>query len=147
MFAIYLGMLREEDFVAMRKFFSRFTGGIVTMLYDGHCYYCTRIAFMLRTCDWLGKLRFANMRDADARHAYAPGVTLHELDRVVHAQKANGTLVKSYEAFRIIMSRLPLFWIFVPLWWLPGMNAVCTPVYDYFASRRKRCNDESCKVS
>ncbi len=146
MFAIYLGMLRAEDFTAIKAFFSRLVRGPVTMLYDGHCYLCSRIAFLLRLLDVFGRVRLANIRVPSERALHAPNVPLEELDRVVHAELPDGRVVKSFDAFRSVLSRLPLLWPIVPLLWIPGMKTMATPIYDFFASRRPRCTDESCRM-
>ncbi len=146
MFAMYLGMLTTEDFAAMKAFFGRVVRGTVTMLYDGHCSLCVRIAFFMKLNDVFDKVRIVNLRVATERNAITPNATLQELDRVVHAQLPNGEIVKSFVALRSILSRLPFFWPLLPLLWLPGIRFLATPIYDFFASHRPRCTDDSCKA-
>ncbi len=146
MFAFYFGMLKAEDFAAMRKFFSRFTRKPVIMLYDGHCLFCVRTAFCFRIFDWLHGIRFENIRDVEVRNTHARGISLQELDRVVHVRMPDGTLRDSFDGIRVLLRRLPLAWPLVPVLWFPGMKHIGTPVYDFVAARRRRCDDESCRI-
>lgn len=142
----YIGVLTEEDFDAIKKFFRRFIRGNVTVLFDGHCRLCLRSVFWLMTLDSLGRLHFVDIHDTEKRKKIAPKISFEALDRALHIKLPNGKFLSGFRAFRRIACVLPWLWIFVPFLYIPGADIIGERVYVLVASRRSRCNGPHCRI-
>ncbi len=151
MLTAYLGLLRDEDFAAMKAFWNkrwlrrtRKTHGQIDVLYDGRCGFCTRSVFWLALIDWLGRLRFVNFHNAVARAAVAPELPFAQLNRSMHIKMPDGRTFTGFRAFRVIAHHLPLLWPLVPVSYLPGATAIGDRTYQRIADKRKTCDHEDC---
>ncbi len=146
MFAFYLGLLRDEDFAAMKRWWNKKWKGKIAVLYDGNCGHCVPTMFFLIQCDWLTRLNPVNYHEVAARKKAAPKLAFKELDRSVHIVLPNKKVVKGFDAFRKLTFHLPPLWPLVPILYLPLAAPIGRRVYARIAESRKNCNHENCKI-
>ncbi len=139
-----IGTLKDEDFVALRRFINRWSRGKTVVLYDGHCGLCLRSVFVLRTLDSLDRLKPVDFHEDTLRKKIAPKITLQALDKALHVKLPNGTFRMGFRAFRAISWSIPWLWVFAPFLYLPGAVFIGDRVYDRIAKRRKKCRHGHC---
>jgi predicted DCC family thiol-disulfide oxidoreductase YuxK len=119
------------------------------IFYDGQCRLCVKSVQLLRRLDWNHTLRFINSR-ADEREIAKLPVDPAELLSQMHLQTPDGkTIYRGFEAIRWISWRLPLFWLFTPLLYLPGIPALGQKLYLRIAKNRFHlvpCHDGQCTL-
>ncbi len=135
-FAAYLGLLLDDDFVAMRHFFNRHMKRLLVVLFDGRCGFCKRTVFLLHMIDWLHRIDFVNLYDADLRKKYAPHISLEALEKEMHAVDQDGKATSGFFAFRTIAKNIPALWIFVPFLYLPLVPTIGIKIYGWIARHR-----------
>lgn len=146
LFTGYIGLLREEDFAALRRLFNHGHEGRIAVLYDGHCGLCLRSVFVLTVLDWLRRLDIIDFRDAGLRRKAAPGIALKHLDRALHIILPDGSVRTGFAAFRALAWHLPPLWIIAPLLYIPGVKTVGDAVYARVAESREKCTHEECRI-
>ena len=110
----------------------------LSVWYDGTCGLCDRTVRVLSGFDLLRRLDFRDFRGEDLE-AYpsvsgvtlAPGRLEDEMAVVV-----GGTCHWGFRGYRALARALPLFWVTVPLLYLPGVARVGDAVYRRIARRR-----------
>ncbi len=123
------------------------TSYVLTVLFDGGCPLCRRTVRMLRAIDWLGRLRFVDATDADARARVAPGLTEAAVMVEMYVLDERGVQHGGFEGYLQIARVVPLMWPFGVLGRLPGVRALGHVVYRRIAAarvRRGRCTDDLC---
>jgi predicted DCC family thiol-disulfide oxidoreductase YuxK len=155
----YFGLLIDEDFEAMKRWWNRHgKAGSIRVFYDGHCGLCLRSVFWLELMDWLGRLKPVDFRDADARKAEAPDLSLEALDRALHVRfpaagpeqsrvgRGDGKTLNGFDAFRALAWHLPPLWVAAPFLYLPGIPPIGRRIYARIAARRQKCKHEDCAL-
>lgn len=138
-FAGYLGLLKDDDFSAMRRFFNRGKEPKKTIiLFDGRCGLCGVTTIILRSFDWLHRLEFNNYHDSVVRKKYAEGISMKDLDGAMHVRSSRGTMTKGFLGFRTLTKQLPPLWIVVPMLYIPGVPLIGERVYGWVAKHRPR---------
>lgn len=161
-FVAYIGLLREEDVVWMKKVMSNYsrnsparpkfrneggkleTSHSIVVLYDGHCGLCLRSMYILHLCDWLHVLKPVDFRVVDDRRAFAPGITESKLDAAMHIRLANQTYLTGFDAFRHTTKALPPLCFLYPLLHIPSVAPIGRRIYKQIADNRKKCSHENC---
>lgn len=108
--------------------------GRLTVLYDGWCPTCSRMARIARRLDVMGRLSFASARDPAVFGRFPIG-----RDRAVRRLMCLSPAGRVYEGIDAVIQialRLPLLWPFVPLLAVSRWIGVGGPLYDVVASRR-----------
>jgi len=146
MLMAYVGLLLDDDFAAMKNWLNRKWQGKIAVLYDGKCGMCQQSIFGLSVCDHLQRLEFVNYHDEEARKKVAPELKFEDLDRAMHIKTPTGKVENGYDAFRHLNWHLPPVWIFVPLFYLPGITQIGRRIYAHIADRRKKCTHEKCLI-
>lgn len=163
-FTAYFGLLLDEDVEWMKSFVNKVTGYRLqvtssetrnskletsqspTILYDGLCGLCLRSMFSFQMLDWLGRIRYVNFRDADARKKEAPDVTEKTLDKAMHVKMPNGIYKTGFDGFRALSWHIPVLWLFAPFLYVPGVAFVGRRIYAKVAKNRVKCDHESCTL-
>ena len=144
MFTGYVGLLLDEDFEVIRKFFNAGRKEKIIVLYDGSCGLCTRSMTILMSLDCLRRLRLINFRDSALRKQYAPDITEKNLDRAMHIRLPNGKIFTGFDAFKMLAKHLPALWISIPFLSLPFIGTIGRRIYARIAKRRLRCTEGHC---
>ena len=112
----------------------------LSVWYDGTCGLCDRTVRMLLGFDLLRRLdlRDFNKEDLEA-YRRASGITLDpgRLEDEM-AVVVGSTCHWGFRGYRALAGALPLFWVTVPLLYLPGVAFVGDTVYRRIAQRRHR---------
>ncbi|MGB7158460.1 MAG: DCC1-like thiol-disulfide oxidoreductase family protein [Tepidisphaeraceae bacterium] len=112
--------------------------GSIDVLYDGRCSICRRSVRLLRSWDLFDRLNYLDFRTLDiAAYNAHRGVTLDEgeLDKAMHVVW-RGRVTSGFEGCRTIASALPVFWVIVPLLYLPGLSHLGAIGYRWLARNR-----------
>jgi predicted DCC family thiol-disulfide oxidoreductase YuxK len=112
--------------------------GSIDVLYDGRCALCQRSVRLLKGWDLLDRLNYLDFRTLDlpaydaARHVTLDVAALDKAMHVVH----RGRVTSGFAGCRTIAGALPIFWIVVPLLWLPGVSHLGAAAYRWLARNR-----------
>lgn len=146
MSAGYIGLLLDDDFEAFKRMANRKWKGKIVVLYDGICGLCQRSVFWLMLMDRLDRLQIVSFRDQAAKKKYAANVSESDLDRAMHIKMPNGRYYKGFDAFRKMCWHLPVFKIFTPVFYVPGVPPIGRIIYGKIADSRDRCAHGACKM-
>jgi predicted DCC family thiol-disulfide oxidoreductase YuxK len=108
----------------------------LTMLYDGTCPVCVFEMNNLKARNAEGLLRFVNISSP----GFAPepyGTSLEAMNALIHAQRADGSLVIGVEVFRLAYGAVGLGRWAAPTGW-PILRPVVDVLYALFARHRYR---------
>lgn len=153
-FDLILLQLVFYDFTAVRRAVARWVvarRGTVQVLYDGFCPFCRRTVGLLASFDLLERLEFIDFRQLDlATFNRDRNLDLvpENLAKEMYVLDRNGKAYAGFYGYRIIALALPMFWLLVPLLFMPGVPALGVPIYDYVARNRFKliqC-DTSCEI-
>lgn len=108
----------------------------LTLYYDGACKLCRAEMHNLGLRDVNRQLRFVDIAVADAA-LYPAGVDRTALMTLIHAQCADGRVVRGVEVFRLAYSAAGLPWV-ARLTRLPAVGALCEAIYPVIARNRYR---------
>jgi predicted DCC family thiol-disulfide oxidoreductase YuxK len=109
------------------------------LLYDGHCAFCRKSVDLVRRLDWLGVVRFADVRDPAALPATDAPLDPERLLAEMHlVPPGGGRVYHGFGALRWLAWRLPLLWPLAPFLYLPGVPALGQRLYLWVARNRFR---------
>ncbi|MDT8425501.1 MAG: DUF393 domain-containing protein [Methyloprofundus sp.] len=108
----------------------------LTLLYDGLCPICSREVRWLRRLDKKQKLGFKDITEPSFNAAHY-GVTYEQLSAEIHAQYADGQLIKGMPVFRALYKAVGLAWLLAPTGW-PVLRVLFDLCYQLFAQHRKK---------
>lgn len=108
----------------------------LTIYYESACPLCNAEMsnLMLRNTD--GLLRFEDV-SAPGFNAPPAGTTLHDLLELIHAQKADGSVIKGVEVFRLAYGAVGLGWVTAATRW-PLIGTLADRAYPVLARNRHR---------
>jgi predicted DCC family thiol-disulfide oxidoreductase YuxK len=106
------------------------------LLYDGNCQLCRRTVARIRTFDIVGRVTYVNALDEAALLEH----NLTHLDRDallydMHAVRGE-QVWRGFEAYRVLLRRIPLLWALLPLLYIPPVPALGRRVYRRVADAR-----------
>ncbi len=106
----------------------------LTLLYDGACPVCKLEMDRLQARNWEGDLRFVDISTPlfDPRRY---GATLDEMNAIIHAVRADGTLVAGVEVLRLAYGAVGLGHWAAPTAW-PVIKPLADAAYAVFARNR-----------
>lgn len=130
---------------------------MLTALYDGKCVICQSTCGALRALDWLKRIEFVDLHEADDRSERYGHLHHERLMREIHVLDDEGRVYTGFAGTRRMLKEAPLGF---PLWLLlqlPGSDALGKRLYRFIARRRYRinallgnelpdCADGSCKM-
>ncbi|WP_447968820.1 DCC1-like thiol-disulfide oxidoreductase family protein [Nitrospira sp. M1] len=126
--------------------------GKLEVLYDGQCPLCIRSMTILQYGDWFEHIRYSNVleRWEALREETHLDIPLSEFLREMYVVMPDGSLCKGFFAFKELAKVVPLFWVLLPLFYLPLASTFGPKVYSMVASRRSRfdaCTFETCAMT
>lgn len=104
------------------------------VLYDGQCPFCRREARWLQRRDRRGCLAFEDI-SAPGFNPQSYGLTLEEVQGVIHGVLPDGRVVREVEVFRQAYRRVGLGWLVAPTGW-PVLRWISRKLYRLFARHR-----------
>lgn len=115
--------------------------GRMTVLYDGECLVCTRVANVLRGFDVYEKLQLVNVRERDALAGVPAGVSKAALLERIHVLGADGSVRSGWAAWLGLSRGVPALAPLRLLGLAPGLGSVANPIYDKIAAHRRELVD------
>ena len=116
------------------------------IVYDDWCPYCIRFSKLIKKFDVLKRISLFKLREGNINI----GNFNNDLALKKMASYKNGTWVYGFESIYRILKEVPLFWFFIPLFYLLKITKIGDFLYDEFAIKRKiipiHCN-ENCKIN
>ncbi len=109
----------------------------VALLIDTQCGLCRRTARILRSLDWLGRLIFADVHNAEDRKILALEIPESQLLHSMHMRFKSGVVLSGFPAFRRMCWHIPLLWIVAPVLYLPGVRGIGEWIYEKIAAARR----------
>ena len=113
---------------------------MITALYDGNCVICQSTCETMRALDWLGRIEFVDLHQADGSSERFRHLSQERLMSEIHVLDGEGALYAGFAGMRRMLREVPLGF---PLWLLlrlPGSEALGKRVYRFVARRRYRIN-------
>ncbi|HEX7019379.1 MAG TPA: DCC1-like thiol-disulfide oxidoreductase family protein [Gemmatimonadaceae bacterium] len=121
----------------VRAWFAR--RGTIAVIYDGDCGLCTRTAAGIAGFDILRRVELCDLwRDWDAVSARYPALDQEACAIAMHAVESGGRLSQGFTAFRRLLWYVPVGWLLLPIFYVPGIRPVGERVYAWVAARRAR---------
>ena len=106
--------------------------GSIKLVYDGDCSVCSRNIRLINCFDLFERLELINFRNLDLSK---------DQNQDLEPQRANlagkikvidsGKIYQGFAGFRILALALPIFWLFIPFLFLPGISFLGTRMYQY----------------
>ena len=122
MMAAYIAFIRPE-------------AGRTVVLYAPQCGLCSRSCRWVNVFDWFRRLSWLDISSPEAR-VIAPHLTDADLENEMVVITPDGERRAGFEAWRELLTRLPLAFVPSIILFLPGMRRVGDPVYRWIARHR-----------
>ncbi|MBK8070805.1 MAG: DUF393 domain-containing protein [Ramlibacter sp.] len=108
----------------------------LTIYFESACPLCNAEMTNLQLRNTSGMLAFVDVSAADFESPL-PGVSLAELMEVIHAQAADGRVIRGVDVFRLAYHAVGLGWVTRGLS-LPGVGRLADRTYPWVARNRHR---------
>ncbi|HEV8689135.1 MAG TPA: DUF393 domain-containing protein [Ideonella sp.] len=108
----------------------------LTLYYESACALCNSEMTNLMLRNTEGKLRFVDV-SAPGFDSPPPGTTTADLLELIHAQRADGTVLRGVEVFRLAYRAVGLDWLIAPTSW-PLLGRLADKLYPVIARNRHR---------
>jgi len=117
------------------------------ILYDNYCPMCTKFVRLVSKLDWLDLIELEQLRNLDDLNKPIDVDLNLALKQMA---SYNGKWNYGYISIYCIFSRLPLFWILFPIFFLLKISGIGQFIYKELAVKRKiipiHCDENSCKI-
>lgn len=107
----------------------------MTIYYDGACPLCTAEMSNIKQRSTDGRLEFVDI-SVPGFASQPPGVTQEALMRLIHARKADGSVIAGMEVFRLAYGAAGIGWVAGALG-LPVIGALAERLYPWIARNRQ----------
>ena len=108
----------------------------IELLYDGACPLCLReVNFLRRKDAGRGIISFVDIAALDYEPQQHAGIDFETAMGVIHAVKADGSIICGVEVFRQVYDALGIGWIYAATKW-PVVGPLVDKVYEIWADRR-----------
>lgn len=109
------------------------------LFYDDECALCRYIAACIQAADVLGRVQYIGISSVSGGNIVILGNTMKReaLLREMHVVSFDGSISKGFFAYRTISRMIPLFLIFVPILYIPGVRWTGERIYSLIARNRK----------
>lgn len=108
----------------------------MTIYYDASCPLCNAEINNLKQRSTDGRLAFVDI-SAPGFASLPPGVTLAQMMALIHARKADGSVISGMEVFRLAYGAAGIGWVAGALS-VPVIGAVAQRLYPWIARNRQR---------
>lgn len=120
----------------------------VIILWDGDCSFCKKSVLVAKKFDWFNRFIIINSNNKDLHKKYLKGWD-GDIDKGLWAKgiDSNENHV-GFDGFRRMLWVMPMFWIILPLLYIPFVPTIGRIIYAWIAKNRYRfgCNSEGCKI-
>lgn len=105
------------------------------VFYDAKCPFCFYIKKVFRKFDWMGQIKWVAVQDTDKEGKFPYLEGRNTLDEI-HMLTKKGEVIEGFYTVRRLLLALPLFAVFGVLLYLPGMDKIGSPLYQWFSAHR-----------
>ena len=119
----------------------------MTVYYDNWCKNCIRFMNLIRQLDWFNLISCRELRNEEHTNNAAglnPGLAEEQL-----ASVHKGIWKYGYDSLYRTILRLPLFWLFVPAFWVLKITRLGSCLYKQLAVNRHivplHCRQKDCE--
>ncbi len=109
--------------------------GVMTVLYDGDCRFCTRSAHGIQKRFGRARVALRNFQEPGALEPY-PGVTHEAAMKKMHVVMADGRVYAGAEAFARIVASVPVVGWLAFAYYIPGVKQLADLGYALVAKYR-----------
>jgi predicted DCC family thiol-disulfide oxidoreductase YuxK len=114
-----------------------------TVLYDGHCRFCTSSVQSLRRFDGKERLRYVSLHDPSVAQEF-PDLTIDQMMKEMWVAARDGRRYAGADAIRYLSRKLPMLYPLAPIMYFPGLMPICRWVYRWVAENRYRIAGKTC---
>ena len=120
------------------------------LIYDGQCGFCRASIKRVGVADLFLRIKFIDFHQVADFKELHPQLTREKCLSQMYLIETDGCLCGGFEAFRRLCLILPMFYILIPIVYLPGMGIVGPRMYQWVAKNRyllhfsKLCKDNAC---
>jgi predicted DCC family thiol-disulfide oxidoreductase YuxK len=105
------------------------------VFYDGKCSFCIASMTALSRLDWLGRFCWIDMNPDEAKKKF-PDLDLNRGRMELLVRRSDGRWFGGFDGLRDIAQGLPIFWVILPLLYIPPISNVGRWIYKRVAERR-----------
>lgn len=121
-----------------------------TVLYDGHCRFCTASINSLRRLDGKDRLRYVSLHDPSVSADF-PDLTSDQMMKEMWIATPDGRRFPGADAIRYLSRKLPILYPLAPIMHFPGMMPIYRFIYRWIARNRyriagKNCDEGTCSI-
>lgn len=131
------------------KFKPKYDSPELKVLFDGDCPICVRSMTLIACLDWLKRIDFVDLKNWEVIAKSFPNLHREDCLREMYLIDQDSTIYKGFFAYRSLAKVMPVFWIILPLLYIPGISQIGELAYRW-ANRRARnaavtCTIHNCK--
>lgn len=119
----------------------------ITIYYDNYCPRCTQFSRFVENWDWLGLITIKQLRNP-THIQDAEGIEEQKAQKQMAS--FDGKWYYGYQTLFKIFQKIPLFWPFLPLFFILKITGWGQKIYMKFAINRKiiplHCDEETCSL-
>jgi len=130
-------------FFPLHRFYQK-----IIILWDADCSFCEKSILIAKKLDWFNRFIIINSNSKNSNKNYLEGWD-GDIDKGLWAKGLNSVENHvGFNAFRRMSWVMPLFWIMLPLLYIPFVPTVGRIVYGWIAKNRYRfgCNSKGCQI-
>lgn len=120
----------------------------MTVFYDNHCPNCIRFVSLIKKIDWLSLVDVRQLRNP-IHIAHPNGINISLAEKQMAS--FDGHWSYGYITLFKIFLRIPILWLFIPIFWLLKISKFGQYLYMYLAVNRQilplHCTEESCELN
>jgi predicted DCC family thiol-disulfide oxidoreductase YuxK len=120
---------------------------ILIIFYDNHCPNCTRFTKLIQKLDWLKLIKIKQLRNELVSNSF------RDIDLELAEQQMASFGTKWHYGFNsiyFIFARIPVCWVFLPLFYLLKVTGLGQYLYIQLAIKRTiipiHCNTMTCEI-
>ncbi|MFM8175638.1 MAG: thiol-disulfide oxidoreductase DCC family protein [Pirellulaceae bacterium] len=126
------------------------SGGLLKVLYDGHCRFCCSQIGLLKRLDWFSQLTPISLHDPQAAQA-APDLSFDQMMDQMWVVLPDGSKGGGIHAVRLLARKMPTLYPLLPLLYFPGTLPLWDWAYRTVARYRyrlagKNCSEGTCQL-
>jgi predicted DCC family thiol-disulfide oxidoreductase YuxK len=110
-------------------------GAKTTVVYDGACRVCGKLARLLQAWDRQGRLEVVPSGGALLKERF-PDITRDEYEQSLQVITPDGTRYQRGDAIEKLLQTLPMGWLLSWVFRIPGARGLVDRFYRWFASNR-----------
>ena len=119
----------------------------LVIFYDNWCPNCTRFINTVKKLDWFNLINYKQLRsNQDTEQFKSLNIELAQQQMASYTNKWNYGFISIF----LIFTRLPIFWIFIPILFIFKITGVGQFIYKELAIKRKiiplHCDENSCML-